>query len=178
MNKEKNNDENSNNYSTIIAIVIAAVVFVAAYLVYVNYLTPTIHYINGVEVVGNGNINAQFNSIFSSKNITVGLVAQNLTDNTLTCPSFTLAKASIVLASLGKNVTAIGMLSNNTCVDSKNNTIACTHASLIVGTGSCDCIKLDSANNQVVVSGSQSWLCTYADKIANTLGYELNNNGN
>lgn len=160
-----------------IAVIVALLVFVGAYYTYTNYFTPTIHYVNGVMVEGNGNINAEFNSILSSKNITVGLMAANITDNTLTCPSLTLAKTSIVLASLGKNVTAIGMLSDSTCVDSKNKTIACTHASLIVGTGPCNCIKLDPSAQQITVTGSQTWLCTYADKIANAFAYEINGNG-
>lgn len=165
--------DNSNDQSVLLAALVGVAVFLAAYYVYVNLIAPTDHYVDGVRIVAQGNVKTDFQNIFSGKNVSIQLYADNLTDRTLTCETLTLAKSAIVLSTIGKKIFVSGLIAGTTCTSGNNTVVPCTHASLLVEKGPCNCMKVDNQGSQVIVEGSDTWLCANANKVGDTLGYEL-----
>jgi hypothetical protein len=157
-----------------IAIIVALLVFAGAYYAYVNYISPTDHYLDNINVVAHGNPQQAILGLFTSRNVSAELVAANLTDNTLSCEALAFAEGVAGISASGYNVTPFGYVTQTgTCINANKTQIPCTAPSLIVQQGPCDCMRPDYTQKAVVVEGSNAWLCANAVNVRDILAWAL-----
>ncbi len=161
-------------FSWLVLGLVVAVVFAASYYVYVNLIAPTDHYVSGVRVVSHGDPRTAISGVFISRNVTVQLDADNLTDRTLACPTLAFAEATAGISAAGFNVTAQGRIAGEYCINANSTKIPCRQPQLVVQRGPCNCLAV--VGSAVVVEGSDNWFCSNGPKIRDALKWALQKN--
>lgn len=151
---ERKDAKKEKDYTNIVMIAVVIIVFASVFFL-VRGASGNEYELNGVRVVsGEQPINAM-KRIFSKPIVLLqeNLVAGNSSKNSVV--AIQSAQIANTFRVLKKTLYAYGVVDGKPAIECNNHTNNCSGASIIVGVGSCNCIRVE--NDVVVVEGTEEW---------------------
>lgn len=169
------------NAGVIVMLAVAVAAFGLAYLQFAQSLPERESTVNGVKVVARGSsVKSALAEILLPQVIATQVVLDGEGD-ARPCKVPMATEAIYGMASSGKNVSfQLAVRGESYCLENaggnSSKRVECANPRLIVESGSCNCVRADSRNQTVVVSGSEEWLCSSAPNVREVLAWALAKN--
>lgn len=160
-----------------IFIAVALVAFAFAYTQFAQSTTEKENTVNGIKVFARGSVKSSLAEVLSPQVIAIQVLFDNASDNR-PCKVPMQTEAIYGLASGGKNVSLqIKVADGNYCLKSAganaSERVECAKPQIVIQTGECDCMRVDTRNQTILVSGSESWLCSSGPQVREIIAWGI-----
>lgn len=165
------------NAGVIIMLLVAVAAFALAYSQFTQNAPEKETTLNGVKVIAKGSVKTGLAEIFSPQVIATQVVLDG-EDDGRPCKVPMQTEAIYALAKSGKNVSfQLAVRGQNYCLQSAGGNqsarVDCAKPRLVVENSECNCVKLYSKNQTVVISGREDWLCATAPNVREIIAWGL-----
>ncbi len=159
--------------SAIVIIIVAVLVFAAAFMLTRQQGGVREYNINGIKIVAEGNPQSAMGAVLAPKGIVMWIEAANETE-TVPCRQVAASEMALALGRATKNVTVQGRITSGYCIGAAGTKVACGSPQIIVRSSGSNSVSVDSKTSSMVVEGTDKWLCDTAPTLRNMIAWALN----
>lgn len=163
-------DMKNDLWSVIVLLLVAAIVFLAAFYFSRPATGEREYTLQGITIVSAAPPRNALADALQGERLTVWIAAANETE-TVACRQVALSEAVIGLASRGKNVTVQGRVADSYCISGDGKKTPCLAPSVTIANSAANRIHI--ANSSVTVEGSDAWLCKNAPVLRDLFSWAL-----
>ena len=160
-----------------ILVIVALIAFGFAYTQFAQGAAEKENTVNGIKVFARGSVKSSLAQILSPQVIATQVVFDNASDNR-PCKVPMQTEALYGLVSSGKNASLqIFVADQKYCLKSaganSSERVECAKPQVVIQTGECDCMRVDTRNQTILVSGSESWLCSSGPQVREIIAWGI-----
>ncbi len=158
--------------STGVIVIVALVVFAAAFILSRPPTGPHTYNVSGIAIVSDGNPQDTMSAILANHSVVMWIEAPNKTA-VIPCSQVAASEMAIAVGHVSRTLTVQGRITSGYCVGKDNNETACLPPQIIVRSSTADNVVVDSKAGSIIVEGDDKWLCNSAPTLRNMIAWVL-----